>query len=296
MKLRGKIRERWPYSRLEVRGILILITILVILITFRIIQKSNRNTWAWHPVIADTLCDEEIIRDEASSEELAYSHKMSGLADKAYVTFDPNTVSKAILEQNGFPSEIAARVIKYRDKGGRFTTWKDMYKIYGVDSSRIESLRNYIIIESLTTRQPEGESEPEPRAYLIELNSARAVDLSTLPGIGRVLSERIIKYKELLGGYHAVAQVREVYGISDSLFNIIRPRLVVDSSLVIQISVNSTDFDDLFSHPYVNHADANKILNYRRIQGGIKTREELRDNYIISDSVYQKLAPYLALE
>ena len=51
----------------------------------------------------------------------------------------------------------------------------------------------------------------------IELNSATAAELRALPGIGRVLSERIIKARERRGGFRRVEELLEVKGITPEL-------------------------------------------------------------------------------
>src|SRR5665647_1059817 len=51
------------------------------------------------------------------------------------------------------------------------------------------------------------------RVNRLDLNSADSLHLLEIPGIGPVFASRIIRYRTLLGGYYAVDQLREVYGM-----------------------------------------------------------------------------------
>jgi competence ComEA-like helix-hairpin-helix protein len=66
----------------------------------------------------------------------------------------------------------------------------------------------------------------------INLNAADSMALVMQPGIGPILSARIIKYRNKLGGFYTVAQLKEVHGISDSTFEKISPKIeIVKDSL-----------------------------------------------------------------
>lgn len=63
-----------------------------------------------------------------------------------------------------------------------------------------------------------GGGAPAADGGLIDLNSATQADLEELPGIGPVLAQRIIDFREDNGGFSAVEQLREVSGIGPSVY------------------------------------------------------------------------------
>lgn len=127
----------------------------------------------------------------------------------------------------------------------------------------------------------------------IELNRCDSADLERLPGIGPVLSARIIKYRNLLGGYVSVDQMKEVYGLRDSTYQIIYNRLSADSTLVKKISINSAGFGELNRHPYLERYEVQAILKYRELQGRIEGISTLTDNKLMTRERASRILSYL---
>jgi len=128
---------------------------------------------------------------------------------------------------------------------------------------------------------------------LIEINSSDSASLVRLPGIGPVLSSRIIKYRTLIGGFVSVDQLKEVYGLKEETFNMISPRLFADSLLIRKIKINKSDYRELIRHPYFKQGEVPGILKYRELQGKIKRIEDLIENNLISPETSKRIRSYL---
>jgi competence protein ComEA len=64
-------------------------------------------------------------------------------------------------------------------------------------------------------------------ATVIDLNSATLEQLETLPGVGPVLGQHILDWRDAHGRFASIDQLREVSGIGDVRFAQLRPRVTV---------------------------------------------------------------------
>ncbi|GAA5053568.1 competence protein ComEA [Thermocatellispora tengchongensis] len=74
--------------------------------------------------------------------------------------------------------------------------------------------------------QPPLTADSPPGAP-INLNTATAEQLDTLPGVGEVLARRIVDYRESHGGFRDVAQLQDVSGIGDSKYADLKDKVTV---------------------------------------------------------------------
>jgi len=134
---------------------------------------------------------------------------------------------------------------------------------------------------------------PVRKRPVINLNICDSASLETLPGIGPVLSSRIIKYRNLIGGYVSVDQLKEVYGLTEETFDLISARVVADSLTIRKIMINEWDFRQLIRHPYFQRSEVSAILKYRELNGRISGIGDMVENNLVSAETARKIRPYL---
>jgi DNA uptake protein ComE-like DNA-binding protein len=116
---------------------------------------------------------------------------------------------------------------------------------------------------------------------VINLNMCDSSDLERLPGIGPVLSSRIIRYGNLLGGYADVRQLHDVYGLQASVIERISVMVKADTTKLRKLSVNSDSYAVLLRHPYLSPEHVTAIVRYRERQGRISDWSIMRDNGMV---------------
>jgi competence ComEA-like helix-hairpin-helix protein len=157
--------------------------------------------------------------------------------------------------------------------------------------------KTYYIREKDSLVQTVSKNYPKTEKFaagtVTELNTADSLDLMKIPGIGSSFAKRIIAYRKLLGGYHRIEQLQEVYGMYEELYEKIIPYLRIDSSQIAFIQVNKFSLDKLKAHPYINFYQAKSILEMRKKKGKIAGIDELilLDEFTPEDWI--RIAPYL---
>lgn len=99
---------------------------------------------------------------------------------------------------------------------------------------------------------------------IIELNTADTSDLKKLWGIGNVLSQRIIRFRDKLGGFYSIMQLAEVYGLSEETLAKTLPHVTTDTTYLKRIDANSASIRELKAHPYISYYMAVAIDSIRR--------------------------------
>ena len=151
--------------------------------------------------------------------------------------------------------------------------------------------------ESLTKSSDYHETRGrKPVQGPIDLNGNDSLLFETLPGIGPVLSARIVKYGNLLGGYASVEQLKEVYGLPLETYDRIKGMVYADSTNVRKVNINTAGFSELIRLRYLSKYEVNAILKFRKLMGRIHTIKELVDNKLIPEEKAGKIRPYISFE
>ena len=129
----------------------------------------------------------------------------------------------------------------------------------------------------------------------IDINRADSAQLLPLPGIGPVFAGRIIRYRDLLGGYISESQLSEVYGLPRETIETISGQLVIDTSAVRKLELNRATFRELLRHPYLEYGDVQALVSFRDFKDTIRSFRELQLNHILPDSLLLRIRPYLSL-
>lgn len=139
-------------------------------------------------------------------------------------------------------------------------------------------------------------TEKYPVGTVVELNSADTTILKKVPGIGSTFARRIIKYRELLGGFYSVTQLGEVYGIDEERYNAMKSWFSVDISLICPLDVHKMSIKELCKHPYINYNQARMIEQLRKKKGKLSGWENFQLLEEFTETDKERLTPYLSFE
>jgi len=300
-KVRQLIIDSLGFSKTEANGFLVLI-MLVFLVgivpriyfddQFQAAHSSTENQQL-------TLWGKEM--NASISEKEAKKYSQPKFASGPQRKFDPNVASVEEMQVGGLPKYLAERIAKYRVKGGGFKKPADLKKMYGMTDSLFARIHAFVDIPISDKKKPWKKDStshksnwPKREVVRFELNTATAEELQNVSGIGPVLSERIIKYRDLLGGFHSTDQLKEVWGLKPEVIDKMLDQSDFEAT-VGQITINTDSIKILAKHPYINYNLARAIINYRAVHGTYESLDDLKKIKVMDDSLYQKLSPYLSL-
>lgn len=222
-------------------------------------------------------------------------------------SFDPNKLSKEDWIKLGVKPKISDNIEKYINKGGKFHKQQDLLKIYGFDKTVYNNLSPHMFFSTDTTKgiskkiakseriKKTGKTEKVLISF-IELNSSDSISMGKLPGINKALSTRILKFRNLLGGFYKQEQLLEVYGFKKNTYDSVKCLVKVDSNLIKKINLNQVSEKELAKHPYIGKYKAVEIIKYRKFKNKISNYNELVLNGFFSKEEMNKLKYYLKVD
>lgn len=314
MKWKEFAKDYLSFSRRDRIGILVLVflIILVFVAPAFISNKSHRSTQpldtAWiHQLKKLEIKDSSKHRDYTYQNEertSSYQYDRNIVHTKGELfEFDPNTLSTKDWQKLGMRDKTIQTIQNYLSKGGRFKKAEDLKKIYGLFPDEYERIAPYIRInESLPisdfskNETPKNYNPSSSRLAAIDVNIADTTAFIALPGIGSKLATRIVAFRDKLGGFYAINQIAETFGLPDSTFQKIKQYLKLENNTVRKININTATLDELKSHPYIRFNLAKPIIAYREQHGLFSKAEDLKKIMVVTDELYNKLSPYLIVQ
>lgn len=261
-----------------------------------------------------------IIR-QATQQQPAYYHDGKALTEA--FPFDPNTADSTCLKRLGFKPWQIKSILHYRAKGGVYSRPSDLARIYGMTKKQYEALLPFIKISD--EYKPASDfygNEPyyHPTRYskehvssaassqatvdtnkysyphklkagqTISINTADTTELQKIPGIGAYYARRIISYRDRLGGFASIEQLKEIEDIPETALVF----MTIDTQQINKLNINKLTLNQLRKHPYINFYQAKAICDYRRIKGPLKSLAELKLLKDFPPAEIERLQPYVS--
>lgn len=248
-------------------------------------------------------------RDVKTEEEAAVDvEKKEERGEVVMKEFDPNTVDSLTLIGFGLKPWKVKNFLHYREAGKVFRSAEDLGDTYGWTEEDVEMLASYVRVgkqyekkEKKVEEREEWRQQAEKTEHTsnkfhtltkVDVNTADTATLRRIPGVGAKISEAIVRYRERLGGFYSVEQLREIKMVSPELLE----WMEVSSPNVQKIPVNEASFQALNSHPYISYEQTKALLQYIRLYGKVKDEQALLETGIFTKEDVERLKPYLVYE
>ncbi len=306
------VTEYLTFSKKDRIGIFVLtgliaITLLAPLVFPYLKKERNPDTAKTQETIKQLKV---LFKDSANTPSHSYSRDIENATSEVHLFyFDPNVITIEQWQQLGVHKNVAATIKKYLSKGGIFRKPEDLKKIYTLPKEDAERLIPFVKIKhdgntsipvtkdySLQPAVFKNETITKKHYEIIDINKADTSVFIKLPGIGSKLAQRIITFREKLGGFYSVEQVGETRFLPDSVFQKIKPFLELKVIDTKKMDINVAGINELQSHPYINYNVANAIVQFRNQNGTYKSLDDLKKIHIVDDMLFKKIQPYLVVK
>lgn len=186
----------------------------------------------------------------------------------------------------GFLSSDPQLLLK---EDAEFISWlhrQDSLRRLQENEAKLPKMSGQPVVHHKATRKPLRPKQ--------DLNAASASELQTVRGIGPVLSKRILKFREALGGFLHESQLRDVYGLSPEVAReAMKQFTVVDPPVISPLNINTASPEALSRLVYLNRHMAEKIVRHRNAHGNFSEASELAQLLGISKDRIDRIALYL---
>jgi len=226
--------------------------------------------------------------------------------------FDPNGLSDSGYTALGFSQREIGTLRKYMAAGASFREKDDFGRLYFMDDERFDSIRPFLLLpETAPARKPKYTKnypeKPERTKWSdtatydafkydpvkADLNTSDTNELLAVAGIGSFYARQIVEYREELGGYFTLAQLMELWKMTEENVDRIAGQVEIDTTKIQKMDINAATTQRLAKHPYIAFDLANKIVTRREELGGFHDIDEMVEEGLLNDELRLKLAAYL---
>lgn len=280
------LRKWFSFSkgeRVAIITILAAIFVLILACLFRPSRKSLSDA-SLHNL--DSLLALRQAAIEAQQQKQA--EQPQEMAELHPFPFNPNTTTEDEWRQMGLTDRQIRNIMNYKAKGGKFYSKNDLGKLYTISEEDFAQLEPFIVLPevlrdkntkstaqsgvstSSTTTEPAKKALP-----IVDLNTVDSTTLVELPQIGPYMALRIIEFREKLGGFVNMEQLRDVKGMDSTRFATIQPYIIIGEVETRKVDINRADFKTLVHHPYLSYEQVKRIFNQREKRGMLKNWAQL---------------------
>ncbi|WP_203258955.1 ComEA family DNA-binding protein [Hyunsoonleella ulvae] len=279
-------KSHFVFTKEQRNGIFLLLLIIVILqcVYFFVDFSSD-----------DVIVNQEELKQYETEIDSLRSLAIQESKPKLY-PFNPNYISDYKGEVLGMSIEEIDKLHAFRKTNNWINTAKQFQEVTGVSDTLLAKISPYFKFPdwvSNTNQVSKNYSEsqfkkhgnyenfrntkPLTYAQKIDLNTATAIQLQRVNGIGKKLSQRIVAFRDRFkGGFISDMQLQDVYGLTPEVIENIKKQFTVKTPRKIKIiNINTAQADELVTIHHIDYEIAYNILEYRKLHEGFSSLNEL---------------------
>ena len=265
----------FSFSKSHRTGLLVLLILIIVLqsiyffVDFSLPVKVNPEKEEWLAIQTEIDSLKELAKFEAA---------------RLY-PFNPNYISDYKGYKLGMNVEEIDRLLAYRKQNKFVNSAEEFQKVTKVSDSLLSKIAPYFKFPDWVNENRKSNSisiyrDPvfakSEKLVVLDINTASMNDFIKIYGIGEVIAQRILSFRESLGSFVAMEQLNEVWGLSPEVLVNLNKRFKVKSLVGIKkVNINNASIKELAQFPYFKYALAKQIVIYRSMNGLIVETADL---------------------
>ncbi len=293
----NNLKSHFLFAKSEQGGILFFIIVILVLLSFYLFADFST------PVSLD-ISSAEVLLKQKQIDSLRIA-ELEARKPKLF-PFNPNFITDYKAYTLGMPTEAFDKLQEFRKEDKWINSTRDFQKVTGVSDEWLDSISPFFKFPDWVNNPKQQFSKKsnfvdfnkgKTFSQKIDLNKATAEELQQVSGIGAALSERILNYRDKLGGFTDDVQLYEVYGLSPKVVERTKNIFTVKTPKPLtKLDVNKTSASDLSTIPGISFELGKKIWEFVKLREGIQSLEELKKIEGITASKIQRFQLYLFVE
>ena len=217
--------------------------------------------------------------------------------------FNPNFLTDYRAYTLGIPADAVDKLTAFRAQNKWVNSARQFQEVTGISDSLLLVIEPYF-------KFPEWVNRPKPKIrfskprYIevsaekkIDLNVATAEMLERVPGIGKTYSKRIVSYREKIGGFAAIEQLFEVWGLRAEVIEKVSYQFAVKTPVHFEkMNVNTASASDMATINGISFELAKKIWEFRVLRERLDSLDELDKIEGLSPQKLARIKVYLLAE
>lgn len=213
--------------------------------------------------------------------------------------FNPNYITDYKGYTLGLSTSELDRLFAFRTQGRFVNSVEEFQTVTQISDSLLNEISPYFKFPDWVGKNQSSKKKisfVKKEKGTKDLNSATAEDLMEVYGIGETLSERIVKFRDRLGGFLVNEQLYDVYGLKPEVAEKALLKFqVVEVPALDKININKASIEELSQLIYVNKSLAFNIIDYRDRNGSFASFQELSNVDAFPTEKLDRIALYLSL-
>ncbi len=197
--------------------------------------------------------------------------------------FNPNFITDYKGYTLGMTNLEIDRLLEFRKQDKWVNSVKQFQEVTKISDSLLAKISPYFKFPDWVTNPKPKQAfsksfsnAPKTESQKLDLNSATAVQLQKVYGIGPSYSERIVKFRRKINGFHSFIELQEVYGLTPEVIDNIKDNFSIKTPRAItKVALNTATKAQLVTIKFIDYEVAHNIIEARTLRDGFKSLDEL---------------------